>query len=428
MQVISSFKCRLLTLATVAALGASALGFTSAARADDAPAAPAATAPAAAESARVEIGTPLQAAQKLIAAKNYKEAMAKVKEADAVPNRTAYENYLLESMRASAAGGMGDDDTAISAYEKLIASGRLPAASQQRILQVIAGAYFKQKKYDLATSTANRYFKAGGNDASVTDLMYMSLYNGNDFKGTSSAIHDQLDADEKAQRTSKELHLQLALNADQKIGNAAGATIVLEKLLASYPKKQYWDIAISHLLHKPGFSERLELDLLRLEVAMGTLHRESDFMDMAQLSLEAGFPAEAKKTLDQGFASGVLGKGAEADRQKRLKDKANKDAADDQKDLSGDLAAEKAKPADAMLKIGMNYVLNGKSEHGISLMEAAIAKGGLRSTEEAKLHLGIALYWAGDKAKAAQVLGAVSGKNSLADLAHLWGLFAASKR
>ena len=49
-------------------------------------------------------------------------------------------------------------------------------------------------------------------------------------------------------------------------------------------------------------------------------------MEMAQLALQAGVPAEAKMVVDKGYAAGVLGKGAEAERQKRLKDLVDKHA------------------------------------------------------------------------------------------------------
>ena len=43
-------------------------------------------------------------------------------------------------------------------------------------------------------------------------------------------------------------------------------------------------------------------------------------MEMAQLALQERQAAEAKKIVDQGFKSGALGKGSEAERQKRLLD------------------------------------------------------------------------------------------------------------
>ena len=42
------------------------------------------------ESLRPEVGKPLQAAQELMKAQKYKEALAKIREADAVSGKTAY--------------------------------------------------------------------------------------------------------------------------------------------------------------------------------------------------------------------------------------------------------------------------------------------------------------------------------------------------
>lgn len=385
--------------------------------ADDAPAA------APKDTVRSEVGVPLQAAQALIKDKKFKEALAKVKEAEAVPNRTGYENFMIESMRASAAAQAGDDETAAASYEALVNSGRLQAPTQIRIIQALAGTYYKLKNYPKAASWAARYIKEGGTEPSVQDILFASYYYNNDFKSASTELHASVDADEKAGRTPSESRLQMLLNSDQKVGNSAGAGTALEKLLAYYPQKQYWDIAISHVAHRQG-AERLDLDLLRLKSALGDLRKESDYMEYAQLAMEAGFPTEAKKILDQGFAAGVLGKGAEAERQRRLQTKAAKDAADDQKTLgAGDADAERAKSGEGMVNTGFNYVLNGKSEHGLPLMEQGLKKGGLRHPEDGKLHLGIAYNLAGDKARAIQVLHTVQGNDGAADLAHLWAVY-----
>jgi hypothetical protein len=51
-------------------------------------------------------------------------------------------------------------------------------------------------------------------------------------------------------------------------------------------------------------------------------------MEMSQLALQAGLPAEGKAIVDKGFAAGALGTGAEAERHKRLRDLANKQEAE----------------------------------------------------------------------------------------------------
>src|SRR4029077_4760387 len=98
----------------------------------------------------------------------------------------------------------------------------------------------------------------------------------------------------------------------------------LDKLLTSYPKKEYWSILLGRLPRKSGFSDRFSLDLFRLRLATGNLTKADDFMEMTQLALQAGDPAEGKAVIEKGFAIGALGSGPEGERQKRLRDLAIK--------------------------------------------------------------------------------------------------------
>ena len=104
--------------------------------------------------------------------------------------------------------------------------------------------------------------------------------------------------------------------------------VVIEKLLTYYPKKDYWIDLLGRIQSKPGYSERLSLNLYRLKFALGQITRTNDFMEMSQLSLQAGYPAEAIKIIEQGYKAGALGAGTEAERHKRLRDLANKNLAE----------------------------------------------------------------------------------------------------
>jgi hypothetical protein len=57
-------------------------------------------------------------------------------------------------------------------------------------------------------------------------------------------------------------------------------------------------------------------------------------------------------------------------------------------------------------------------------MQQAIAKGGLKRAEDAKLHLGLAQILAGENAKAQATFKTVGGNDGTADLARLWSLYA----
>jgi hypothetical protein len=95
---------------------------------------------------------------------------------------------------------------------------------------------------------------------------------------------------------------------------------------------------------------------------------------------------------------------------------------------AGDADAERAKTGEGMVNTGYNYVINGKAERGLSLMDAGLKKGGLKHPEDAKLHYGIALNLAGDHARAIQVLRSVQGGEGAGDLAHLWAVYIGTKK
>ena len=201
----------------------------------------------------------------------------------------------------------------------------------------------------------------------------------------------------------------------------------IKKLLNYYPKKSLWADVVSRLQNKPGFSDRLSLDVYRLKFATGNLSSTSDYMEMAQLALQAGYPSEAKKIVDEGYTSGVLGKGAEADRQKRLRDLTEKQVAENQKMLAAgkeEAEANASRTGDALVILGYNLLTSGQAPKGIAMIESGIKKGGLKRSEDAKLLLGIALIQSGQKAKGLAALKTVQGADGTNDLANLWVIFA----
>lgn len=373
------------------------------------------------ETLRAEVSKPLQAAQDLIKVKKYKEALAKIQEADAVPNKTAYESFFLDRMRGAVAMSAGEVDLAAKSFDAAISSGKLPAAEQLKIIEAVAGTYYRAKDYGKAAAWSQRYLKQDEGNGQMRTLLIQSYYLQGDYAAAAKELNAEFQADDKAGRVPSEERMKLLGGSYAQINDNAGYVSVLERLVAHYPKKEYWADLLARLQRKPNFSDRLALDLFRLQMATGNLTSANNYMEMAQLALQAGFPAEAKKVVDKGFDTGALGSGPEADRHKRLRELVNKKAAEDQKSLGeGDAQAETAKTGVAQVNTGYNYVANGKFDKGIPMMEAGIAKGGLKRPEDDKLHLGIAYLQAGNRSKAVQVLKTVQGSDGTAELARLW--------
>jgi hypothetical protein len=378
---------------------------------------------AGAQALRPEIGKPLQAAQELIKAQRYKEALGKVREAEAAGARNAEETFLIERMRIAAASGAGDVDTAARSFEAI--NGRISAAEKVRMTESIAVGYYRAQQYAKAMQWGQRYFKEGGTSGSIRTMLIQSQYLSGDFAGASRELMAEISAAERAGQAPPEDRLKLLLNAATKQNDNNAYVFAVEKLVTYYPKKEYWVDLLSRMQRKPTFSDRLALDAYRLSLATGSMSKPADFMEMAQLALQADLPSESKQVVDKGFASNILGSGAEAERHKRLRDLVAKKLAEDAAARAQEEAkAQSAKSGDALVAVGMNQVYSGQAAKGVQLMQQGIAKGGLKRPEDAKLHLGIAQLIAGDKAKALATFKTVQGTDGTADLARLWMLHA----
>ena len=378
------------------------------------------------ESVRPEVGRPLQAANDLIRAQRFKQALDKVREADAVGGKSANESYLIERMRLAAASGAGEVDTAARSFEAV--SGRVSGPDKLRMIESLAGAYYRAHDYPKAMQWGQRYFREGGSSGAIRTLLIQSQYLSGDYAGAARELRTEIEQAERSGAAPAEDRLNLLVNATLKMNDTNGYVWALERLVTHYPKKAYWVDLLTRLQRKPNFSDRLALDTYRLSLATGSMSAANDYMEMTQLALQAGHPAEAKQVVDKGFAAGVLGAGPEAERHKRLRDLVAKRIDEDTKGQAADLAqAEAAKDGSDLVDIGMNRVFAGDKTGGLQLMQKGIAKGNLKRPDDARLHLAEAQLAVGDNTKALVTLRDVKGNDGTADLARLWTLFAKRK-
>jgi tetratricopeptide (TPR) repeat protein len=381
-----------------------------------------------AQAVRAEVGKPLQQARDLIQARKHRDALAKLREVEAVPNRTAHENFLLEQMRASAALGAGDHDQAIRAMQALIASGKLSAADEGRYAANIASLYYRANNHKSAAEWAQRALRSNPGDATMRGILIQSHFLAGDLAAASREALADVQAAEKAGRAPPEDRLQLLANIASRGNDRAAYVAALERLVAYYPKREYWNDLLRRLEAKPGFSNRLTMDLYRLRLATKTVTSASDYLEMAQLALQQRQVGEAKQIVEEGFKAGLLGKGPEAERHQRLQALVDQRLAEAPTALqTAEADARTAKDGSALVNVGFAYANLGQTEKGIDLMQQGIkllqqspAKGRQPRLDDANLHLGVALHRAGQKSRANQAFRAVTGTDGASDLARLW--------
>jgi hypothetical protein len=371
---------------------------------------------------RPEVGKPLQQAGELLRAGKAREALAKVREAESVGGKTAAEQLTIDRMKGAAAQRAGDTGAAIQAFESVFPKVSGNEAAQ--VAESLAFAYSQNKDWAKTGQWIQKAQSLGSGSAQLKQLQAYVQGQSGDYAAIAREAAAAVSGAEQGGKRPDEGDLLRLADAQSRTGNAAGQAATLEKLIAYYPKKEYWGIYLARMQRKPGFSDRFALEVMRLKLAAGILTKTEEFMEMSQLALQAGFPAEGKEIVDKGFAAGALGTGPEAERHKRLRDLANKQEADAKASIDQRAAAaQAAKDGNDLVQIGYAYVTMGQAEKGIGLIEQGIAKGGLKRPEDAKLRLGVAMLKSGkNKSKAVQVLRSVQGTDGAADLGRVWPL------
>jgi hypothetical protein len=369
---------------------------------------------------RPEVGKPLQEASELLKAGKAREALAKANQANAVAGKTANEQLIIDRMRGAAAQRAGDSATVIAAFEAIY--GRSSGAEQAQAAEQVAFAYSQQKNNAKASEWVAKARAAGGGGASLNQLAAYLQGASGDYSQIFKDSQAQVAAAEKAgQRPGEDDLLRLA-DAAKRMNSNAVYSSALEKLVLYYNKKDYWIAHLASLQRKPGFSPHLALDVQRLKLAQGLITKADDYMELAQLSLQAGLPVEAKAIVDKGYAAGVLGTGEQAARHQRLKDLVLKSQADSAAGIAAQAAeAEKLKDGNELIKVGSVYLSMGQADKAIELVEKGIAKGGLKRPEDAKLRLALAMAGSPkSKGKGLQALRSVGGSDGTAEVARLY--------
>lgn len=379
------------------------------------------------DSVRKEVGAPLTEASKLVKAGKYKEALGKLRDAEAVGGRTAAETNAIEGVRFSAAMGAGDADTMSRSFDVL--KGKLGGPQQLQYMEAIAGTYLRAGNAGKALEWANRYFAAGGTSATVKQVQQQAQFKSGDMTAVLKDALAEVHADEKAGKVPTQDKLNILLYAAQKKNDAAAESYAVERLLNYYPRKELWAQVLGSLQGKKGFSPRFALDVYRLQLATGNLRTADDYMEMAQLAAQAGYPDEGKKVVEQGLAANILGQGAEGARHKRLLDLMVKKSNEAKADAANiEKAATDAKTGDELVKLGLARVFAGDKAGGLKLVDAGIAKDNFTRADDAKLYQGLAYYTAGEVSKAQSVWRSVKGTDGSGELARLWQVQSRSAR
>jgi tetratricopeptide (TPR) repeat protein len=372
-----------------------------------------------------KLGKPLKAAHDDLDAKKYADAILKLKEAENIAGKTAYDQHLINDMLSFAYIRTNNFPEAAKTLEAELSDGFTPEKDIPQRVRALAQLNYQTKNYDKAIEFGTRAIKGGYADEEMKTLIGQAYYLKGDWKGTLRFEEGVVDTGIKEGRTPKKEALDLILSACVKMNDAACETRALERVVTYYPKPDYWYQLLFTLRQQTSGNDANTLQTYRLMSEVDVLKNPDDYTEMAQLALEAGSPGEAQHVLEKGFAKGVFADQRAKDRNQRLLESAKKAAAADQQTLAKvEKEADAAATGTKSVGLGLAYLGYGQYDKAADAISRGLTKGGIKDEAQARLLLGIAQLKAGRKDDATKSFHSVKGDPSLERLANLWTLHA----
>ena len=370
------------------------------------------------------VATPLAAAQKAMAAKQWDTALAEIKKAQAVEKKTPAEDYQIDEFLGYILVQQKKYGQAAPVFERMLNSGLVPAEQVDDRTKAVAQMYFQEKEYRKSAEWAKKWLAKNPNSEDMSVLLGQANYLLEDYKGAASVMSGVVAHAEKNGQAPKENYIQIVLSSQYKLDNKEGTADALKKMVRYYPKPEYWE-NLTDIYRRKQNSDRVTLGFYRLMSDVGVLKDKGDYVEMSQLAIEAGVPGEAEQTMQKGMENGVLKSDdkTEQGRYTRLYDAAKKQASSDRASLPQQAKdAEKATQGQASVGLGQAYLSYGMYDEAIAALQAGIKKGGVTDADEAQISLGLAQMKKGQKDAARQTFKTVKADSKWADLAGLWTL------
>ena len=371
------------------------------------------------------LGKPLKAAQDAMTAKKYPEAIAKLKEAEAMSGKSPWDEHLINEMYGYTYAHTGDFPNAAKAYEATLSDGFVDQADIPGRVRLLAQMYYQLKNYEKAIDFGTRAIKGGFDNDEIQTIVGQSYYLKNDYKGTIKFVDTWIDGTLKKGQTPKEQTINLVLSSCVKLEDAECTSKSLEKMVTYYPKPEYWGNLVLTLFQAPSMNDKTLLNTFRLANEVDVLKKPEDFTEMAQLAIEQGSPGEAQHVLEKAFQRNIFPDARTQDKNKRLLASAQKAAEQDLAQLPKNATdAETAPTGDKSVGVGLAYLGYQQYDKASDALSKGLSKGGLKNEAEAHLLLGIAQLKGGHKDEAVKSFKAVKGDANLERIASLWSLHA----
>ncbi len=336
-----------------------------------------------------EVYERIQKAQEAVDAKDYRGALDMLNRLYNPDKLTEYEQANVLNYMGFVYYNMDDVPNAVKTFERML---RIPSLEPQLAKQTtltMAQLYTMEEQYDKALSTLDKWFAMETNPGPEQFILKAQiLYNLNRYKEMINPIETAMKVARERETEVKEDWWNLLNFAYFQQEDYKKVRDIQKVLLQSWPKARYWK-SLAGAFTELGEDEKL---IYAYDAAhtQGMLEKDTEFVTMAQLYLQAEVPYKAATLLQEKMDAGVVPKN---EKNYRLLSQAWMLSREDEKAIPAlQAAAQMASDGELDLRLANSYLNIGDYEKCVDSANTALRKGGLKNADNAQISLGMCLY------------------------------------
>lgn len=278
---------------------------------------------------------------------------------------------------------------AITAFETLLKQEEISEREKNDTLFTLAQLHFQIEDWKGAIVILEDWLAAVENPPPEPYIMLASAYYQTDqFKKVIAPVERAIEIAREREKPVKERWWLLLRAGYYELNDIPKVTEILEILVVSWPKKEYWTM-LSGMYGELNREQR-QLGAYEAAYDQGLLIKGSELVTLAQLLMQAEAGYKAARILEKGFSDGYI---EEKESNYRLLSQAWQMAAEYEKAIAPlKKAAKFSDDGELDVRLANSYLNLSRYDECASTAQAGLKKGGLKRPSVAQELLGMCLF------------------------------------
>ena len=331
----------------------------------------------------------IERAQEMVDGKDYNGALRVIRGLYNPDKLTEYEQAQALNYMGFIYYGMENMPEAIRTYNQLLAIPNLEPQMAKQVTFTVAQLMTVEERYQEALRTLDKWFVLETNPGPEAYILKAQiLYNLNRYADMIPNVETAMDVARARGKEVKEQWWGLLNFAYFQQENYRKVRDIQKILLQTWPKARYWK-SLAGAYTELGEDRKL-IYAYDAAFTQGMLEKETEFVTMAQLWMQAEVPYKAAKMLQEKMDNGTVSKN---EKHYRLLSQAWMLSREDEKAIPAlKSAAALADHGELDARLANSYLNVGNYAECVTAANSAIRKGGLRNPDNIQISLGMCQY------------------------------------